>query len=101
LYADPTKVIDKTKTANLLAQKISLKAEDLEKKLKLRELRYISIVKRLDLDLKDKIDKRIESENMSVKNKLIDVKNSIYRFLILESQPTRFYPENKLAAQIT
>ncbi|MDD2515888.1 MAG: penicillin-binding protein 2 [Candidatus Gracilibacteria bacterium] len=101
LYADPTKVTDKQKTVSILAPKLNIKEDELDKKLKLVDLQYVSILKKLDLDLKDRIDKRVESESTAVKNKLLDIKNSIYRFLILESQPTRFYPENKLAAQIT
>lgn len=101
LYADPTKIVDKIWATNYLGEKLWISKDELDNKLKLRPIRYVSIVKRLNIDLKDNIEKRIDSESQSVKNKLVDVKNSIYRFLILESEPTRYYPENKLGSQIT
>lgn len=65
-----------------------------------KEVRYIKLVSKLNLQNKDKIDERIKNELSAINKWLLEEKDSINKFIILEPNPTRFYPEKNLASQI-
>ncbi|EKE26285.1 MAG: hypothetical protein ACD_4C00344G0005 [uncultured bacterium (gcode 4)] len=99
LYADPTKV-DQNKISKSLSDIIWMSESDIRDITKKREVRYAKFLSKLSLQIKDKIDLRITNEKNAIKKWLLIDEDSIYKFIILEPHPTRFYPEKNLAAQV-
>ncbi|MDD2908622.1 MAG: penicillin-binding protein 2 [Candidatus Gracilibacteria bacterium] len=100
LYFDFSKNISKEDLIPKLANILNLTQENLKLILTQKEVRYIKFLSKLNLSTKDKIDARIENEKGALKKGLIDEKEGINKFLILEPHPTRFYPEKALGGQI-
>lgn len=100
LYADPTKIMDEEKFAKLISPIIWESEQDIKNIIKKRQVRYTKFLSKLSLRTKDKIDARIQNEKNAISKWLLTDENSVYRYIILEPHPTRFYPEKNLASQI-
>ncbi len=100
LLFDFSKTADKPSLINSLSQILNINKKQLEEAMKVKEVRYIKFLSKLNLATKDKIDLRIENELSAIKKWLLDENDSINKFLILEPHPTRFYPEKNLWGQI-
>lgn len=100
LYFDFNKNTDKSSLSIELAKILTISTEEVQNKLKAREVRYIKFLSKLSLITKDKIDARIENEKSAKKKWLLEEKDSIFNFIILEPHPTRFYPEKNLWWQV-
>ncbi|EKD66741.1 MAG: hypothetical protein ACD_49C00016G0004 [uncultured bacterium (gcode 4)] len=100
LYVDPTKIMDEKWTSEQLSKLISMEKSDIEELLQKRQVRYVKIISKLDLRLKDKLDERILNEKNAISKWLLIENNSISKFIILDPHPTRFYPEKNLWSQI-
>ncbi|NDK19896.1 penicillin-binding protein 2 [Candidatus Gracilibacteria bacterium] len=100
LYVDPTKVTDKDTIVAKLMTILSLSKEELDFKLSKRTVRYIKILKKIGLSARDMIDARVKAEKINIaQGRMLDTE-SIFHFLILEANPTRFYPEKNMGGQI-
>jgi hypothetical protein len=62
----------------------------------LKEIRYVKFLTKLNLATKDKIDIRLANEKNAIQKGLLEEKDSISKFIILEPHPSRFYPEKIL-----
>ncbi len=100
IYADPTVIESATGYAQRLAPVLGLKEAELIKKLEKRPAKYVKILRRLSLNIKEKIDIRLKNENTQISKWLLKNEESIVNFFILEPVPSRFYPEKSLASQI-
>ncbi len=100
LYANPTKINNSTLLSKQLSKILDLEEKTLNNQLKLRLVRYVKILNKLSLNIKNKIDLRILNEKNAIKKWVLDESNSIYKFIILTPNQTRFYPEKDLASQI-
>ena len=79
---------------------LSLSKEELDFKLSKRTVRYIKILKKIGLSARDMIDARVKAEKINIaQGRMLDTE-SIFHFLILEANPTRFYPEKNMGGQI-
>ncbi|MBP8016591.1 penicillin-binding protein 2 [Candidatus Gracilibacteria bacterium] len=100
LYADPTKITDENYVAKKLNEVLQIQEYEIKNKLLKRISRYIKILNKLSLHTKDEINARIENEKNAIKKGVLTEENSIYKLIILDPHPTRFYPEKNLASQI-
>ena len=100
LFYDFSKNADKDTIIKNLSKILNIGEDVLKDKLTPKEVRYIKFLSKLNLQTKDKIDARIESEKNAISKGLLSENDSIYKFLILEPHPTRFYPEKNLASQV-
>jgi len=66
LYADPTKIMDEAKTSEEISKIITMEKSDIAEILKKRQVRYVKILTKLDLQLKDKVDERILNEKNAI-----------------------------------
>ncbi|MDD2486978.1 MAG: penicillin-binding protein 2 [Candidatus Gracilibacteria bacterium] len=100
LYADPTKIMDEDKFSKEVSKITGIDEQTIKNIIKKRQVRYTRILSKLSLSVKDKIDTRIANEKNAISKGLLSDENSIYKYIILEPRPTRFYPEKNLASQI-
>lgn len=66
IYADPTVIESATGYAQRLAPVLGLKEAELIKKLEKRPAKYVKILRRLSLNIKEKIDIRLKNENTQI-----------------------------------
>jgi len=100
LFFDFNKNTDKTQLWENLAKILNIPLVDIQNKLRAKEIRYIKFLTKLSLITKDKIDARIENEKNAIKKWLLEEKEGINNFILLEPHPTRFFPEKTLASQV-
>lgn len=55
----------------------------------------------MNLSTKDLVDARLKEEKDAIKKGLLNQADGITPFLIIEPNPTRFYPEKFVAGQVT
>lgn len=100
LYVDPTGIHNKDAIVMQLMDILSLSKEELDYKLSKRKVRYVRILRKMNLSTRDMIDNRIETEKINIAQwRMLDTE-SIFHFFILEANPTRFYPEKNMGGQI-
>jgi cell division protein FtsI/penicillin-binding protein 2 len=100
--ADPTLVSGSGSTAAMLVKLTGVgEADAIAKRLVPKRVRYVRLYRRLNLRSKEKIDERVANEKNAISKGLLDAKDAIYPFIILESYPTRFYPEHSIASKIS
>ncbi len=99
LYLNPLEVPDDRKAAYSakLVQTFHLTQEQADFLLSKRPVRYVKILRRTNLSTKDFIDARLKEEKEAVKKGLLNEADGITPFIILEPNPTRFYPEKNVA----
>ena len=100
LYVNPEEVDDIDKTAKILAKNTQIIEWRIKKLIKKREKRYNPIIKKLSIESSNKLEKYIQEEYDALKRWIINKKDTIYSFIILEPIPRRNYPEKKLASQV-
>ena len=100
LYIDPTIVLNPDALANKLSAKLWLTKASMLQKLEKRPPQYLKILQKMSISTRDRINERINSEKIAIKNEQINEEDSIYQFFIIESHPTRFYPEKTIGWQI-
>jgi hypothetical protein len=67
LYANPTKINNSTLLSKQLSKILDLEEKTLNNQLKLRLVRYVKILNKLSLNIKNKIDLRILNEKNAIK----------------------------------
>ena len=100
LYADPTQISNKDFTAEKLSKIIDFPKENLLHYFKLREKKYILLLKKLSIETSSEIQEVLKNEKEAYKKWYTKLENTIYRFIQLDPNPHRYYPENKTAAQV-
>jgi cell division protein FtsI/penicillin-binding protein 2 len=100
LYVNPEEVEDINKTAQILAKHTSIIEWRIKDLIRKRKKRYALLWKRLSIETSEEIEKYIKEEKDALKRWIIEKKDTIWDFIILEPVPRRYYPEWKLAAQV-
>ncbi len=100
LYINPEEVTDRDLLSTSVAQILWMKKEEVFYKIRRRDKRYTPIMNKLSISVSDEIELYIEEENQSIKQWILNRENSIWGFLILESNPHRLYPEKDNGSQI-
>ncbi len=101
LIANPLQIVNPESVANIAASFVDQSVDDIAPLLELRRVRYVKLLRRLNLRSKEKIEARIQNERDAIARGLLTVEESIYSYIILENHPTRFYPERNIMAKIT
>lgn len=100
VYVNPEEITQK----ELFAQKyIGLfwwKKESILHRIRQRDLRYVPIFSRLSLIISDDIKEYIIGERTSLRQWILEKKDTIWGFIILTPHAQRIYPERKTASQI-
>lgn len=65
-----------------------------------RPLRYVKVIRRMNLSTKDFVDMRLSDEKQAIQKGLLPKEKGISSFIILEPNPTRFYPEKNISGQL-
>ena len=100
LYVNPEEIIDDNFTSLKLYSVIWGNKEQIKKSLRKRTLRYIPIINKVSISVSDEIKTYISDEIKAIKQWVLTTQNSIWNFIIISSNPHRFYPENNLASQV-
>lgn len=101
LYVDPTSIADSAFVSAKFQSALGLTKQDADFRVSKRPLRYLKIIRRMNLTTKDFIDARLADEKSAMSKGFLKEEEGISEFLILEPHPTRFYPEKNLGGQIT
>lgn len=99
-YVNPTIITDPNFVSEKLQSILSMPKESVDFLIKKRPIRYVKILKRMSLPAKDYIDSKLADEKEAIKKGFLTEKSGVSDFLILEPNPTRFYPEKNLGGQI-
>ena len=100
LYVDPTQISNPKIVAKRLAPIISFPEENLLLYFKKRERKYILLLKKLSIETSSDIQDFLKNEKEAIKKWYIKKEDAISTFIQLDPNPHRYYPENKLAAQV-
>jgi stage V sporulation protein D (sporulation-specific penicillin-binding protein) len=100
LYVNPTLVADPALLAERLSKTLGLTSEIVAPKLEIRKRRHLEILRRMSLQTRDTVNKRIIAEREAVKQKQLLPDSAIYPFIKIEDNLVRFYPEKTVAWQI-
>lgn len=98
LYLNPLEVPEERKPAYSakLVQAFGMSKDQADFLLAKRPVRYVKILRKMNLSTKDFVDERLKEEKDAVKKGLLNENDGITPFLILEPHPTRFYPEKNV-----
>ena len=99
-YVNPTILEDPAFVSEKLQAILGMPKTSLDYLISKRAIRYIKILKRMNLSTKDFIDTKLTDEKEAIKKGFIQEENGIGNFFILEPNPTRFYPEKTLGGQV-
>ncbi len=100
IYVNPEEIVDIDYTVKKMLDVFVYDSEDLKYAMRKRDLRYVPILNRMTISNSEKIKEYILEERQAIKRWILDIENSIYKFIILNPNPSRFYPENSVGAQI-
>ncbi|MDD3302121.1 MAG: penicillin-binding protein 2 [Candidatus Gracilibacteria bacterium] len=100
VYANPEEISDLDTTVLQLKPYLTYDKQELTNLLKKRNIRYISIINKLNILLSDEIKQYILDELDAIKKGILDTKDSIEGFIILSGTPSRYYPEKTLAGSV-
>jgi len=95
-YVNPTLITDLNFVSEKLQVILSMPKESVDFLLGKRPIRYVKILKRMNLPTKDFVDIKLNDEKEAIKKGFLTKETGISNFLILEPNPTRFYPEKHL-----
>lgn len=103
LYVNPLAIPDAQRSFYVakITQTFQIPQDTAEFLLSKRPVRYVKILRRMNLSTRDFIDSRLKEEKEAIKKGLIAENESVSPFLILEPHPTRFFPEKHVAGQVT
>lgn len=100
IYVNPEEITNRDTAATTLQSIIWWEFSAIKNSLRKRKIRYQPIIKKLSILTYEEIQEYIENERQDYKNGMIREEDLIYKFMILEPHPDRFYPEKKLWSQI-
>ncbi len=100
LYINPEEVLNEDLLSSSLADILWEDKADIKRRIRKRDLRYIPIINKLSMSISDEIEEYIANENQSIKQWILDSKDTIGWFIILTPHSTRLYPERDDASQI-
>ena len=101
VIANPEEITDESYVASVLSKILIRPEEDIKKSLKKRELRYIPIISRINIWISDEVKDFLAEEQDALKKWLITEEESISNFIVLSTNPSRYYPEGNVGSQIT
>jgi len=101
LYADPTKVQNLNLLVSMLKTELWMDEVSLREKLSIRKKRHLEIIKKMSIGTRDMVNKRIDTELLTIKNKQLTPLDAIYPFIKIEDNLVRYYPEGHTTWQIT
>lgn len=100
VYANPEEILNIEITAKELKTYLNLSFWELSNLLQKKEKRYIPILNRLSINISDEIEQYIKDESQAIKKWILERNNSIWWFIILTWNSSRYYPEKSLSASI-
>jgi len=100
LYVNPLKIENREILVPKLVKILGLSNEEINYKLSKRVVRYVKILRKMNLATRDMIDARISAEKTNIAQGQMLEGESSFHFLILEANPTRFYPEKNMGGQL-
>ncbi len=101
IIANPEEIADESYTASTLASILLRTPEDIKKSLKKRDLRYVPIINKVNIWVSDDVKDFLAEEKDALKKWLINEEDSISNFIVLTTNPSRYYPEGSVWSQIT
>ncbi len=99
-YVNPILLTDSAFVSQKLQIILSMPKESVDYLVSKRPIRYVKILKRMNLATKDYVDLKLADEKEAIKKWFLNDNTGIGNFIILEPNPTRFYPEKNLGGQI-
>lgn len=100
LYMNPTKVKNKEELIARLALALGKTREELLPKFEIRKKRHLEIIRKMSVNTRDIITKRIAAEKIALSSKQLLKQDSISDFLKIEDNLVRYYPEKTIGGQI-
>jgi stage V sporulation protein D (sporulation-specific penicillin-binding protein) len=101
LYVNPTKVINPDLLWAKLAIVLGVPTGDLLPKFLPRKRRHLQIIHKMSISTRDLVNKRIDAEQLAIKEKRLEKKDAVSPFIKIEDNLVRFYPEGRNLGQIT
>jgi stage V sporulation protein D (sporulation-specific penicillin-binding protein) len=113
LYVNPTKVTNVSILSNQLTEILKISKPSLESMFAIKKRRHLEILRKMSINTRDEIRKRIDTEKtMSLTIPVKDKdwvnrrerwigENAIFPFLKIEDNLIRYYPEGSALGQIT
>lgn len=99
-YVNPVAISDPAFVSEKLQRIFNMPKETVDFLVAKRPVRYVKILKRMNLSTKDFVDTKLRDEKDAINKGFLTKETGIGDFIILEPNPTRFYPEKTLASQI-
>lgn len=100
VYLNPEEIVDTDNVVKQLSTILQMAPEDVKKAATKRDVQYVPIIPRISIELSDEIKKYLDEEKQAMKKGMLDEKDTIGNFIILNPQASRFYPEKEVASQI-
>jgi cell division protein FtsI/penicillin-binding protein 2 len=100
LYLNPTVLSDPDFISQKLQSILWITPEYADFLVRKRPLRYVKIIRRMNLSTKDFVDLRLSDEKQAIQKWLLPKEKGISNFVILEPNPTRFFPEKNISGQL-
>ncbi len=100
LYINPQEIQDIDHASKQVAIILWTNQEKIKYLMRDRLVRYVPIVSRLSIPVSEYIKNFLEEESLAIKKWLIDRSQSVGRFIIMEPNPNRYYPEWNIWSQI-
>lgn len=93
LYVNPTKVQNAPILSAQLSTLLSIPVETVNQKLAIRKRKHLEIIRKMSIDVRDMVNKRIDTEQQALRNKQLNPEDAISPFLKIEDNLVRYYPE--------
>lgn len=100
LYVNPEEFNSNETNIKSLSIIMWMNEERLKHLTRQRDLRYIPIYNRLSISSTDYIRNYITEENQAIRRGILSRDDSLWNFIILTANPSRYYPEWSLASQV-
>ncbi|MBF0913698.1 hypothetical protein HXK64_01920, partial [Candidatus Gracilibacteria bacterium] len=100
IYVNPEEYTQTAENLSKASAVLGMTSNDLAKVTRKRDLRYVPIFNKLSINSSESLKQLIKDEKEAINKQILDKKDSIYSFFILTENPSRYYPENEVAAQV-
>lgn len=100
IYVNPEEYTQTAENLSKASAVLWMTSNDLAKVTRKRDLRYVPIFNKLSINSSESLKQLIKDEKEAINKQILDKKDSIYSFFILTENPSRYYPENEVAAQV-
>ncbi len=100
VYVNPEEIIEKERFLETYSQYFSQKKDELEYKIRKRDLRYIAIYQKLSLTSSDEVRYFLREEKKAVEQWIITEEESIGNFFVFDTRTQRIYSEHTTASQV-